>query len=150
MAANINVGHAGSDKDQIYWFGAGQNGNAYLVRGWGEPEEGFVWSEGKASIVALPAFQGNNTLSISLWGYVPSGSTPQDVLLFINGGFAGYNEIREKTVLQITHANSYDTENLELTFYIPSAKSPQEAEGVNDKRRLGIALAVIQITGDEI
>ena len=145
MAVDTRSPRTVAEAGRVYRFGKELDGNTFLKRGWGEPERGFVWSEGKAGLVTLPALPGANVLAISLWGYVPNGAMAQDVLIFINGSLKGYFEAHEKAVIHVSHDNSADAENLELLFYIPSAKSPQQAENLPDKRRLGIALAVIQV-----
>lgn len=136
-----------AESGSVYRFGKDLDGNAVLGSGWGEPERGFVWSEGKAAVLKLPAASGVNTLAISVWGYVPNGVMAQEVLIFINGLLKGYFDVGEKTILRLTHDNAGHAESLEVLFYIPSATSPQQAEGSNDKRRLGIALAVVQLNG---
>ncbi|MCL5670594.1 MAG: hypothetical protein M1423_04750, partial [Acidobacteria bacterium] len=113
----------------------------------GGPEGGFVWREGKAGLAVLPALPGRNTLAISLWGYVPAGAPAQDALIFINGSLKGHFEVHEKAIISVSHDNTGGMENLDLMFYIPSATSPQQAEGLPDARRLGIALAAIEVSG---
>ena len=135
-----------SETGYVYRFGKGLDGNSALKFGWGEPERGFVWSEGRAAAVTLPAVRGVNTLAINLWGYVSNGTTSQDALVFINGFLSGYFEIGEKTTIRVSHDNTTGAETLELLFYIPTATSPLQAEGSFDTRRLGLALAVIQLS----
>lgn len=147
MAADLQSTLTASETGHVYRFGKGLDGNAALTRGWGEPERGFVWSEGRAAVVILPALPGENTLAINLWGYVPNGMTSQDTLVFINGCLSGYFEIGEKITVRVSHNNTTSAESLEILFYIPSATSPLQAEGSSDKRRLGLALAVIQLDG---
>ena len=78
----------------------------------------------------------------------PASTADQEVLLFVNGAMKGYFEVHEKTILRVSHDNTAGTENLELTFYVPSATSPRQAEGSSDDRRLGVALATIQLSGE--
>lgn len=133
---------------RVYRFGKELDGNACLTSGWGEPESGFVWSEGKASLVTMPAVPGKNILAITLWGYVPDGARAQEVLIFVNGSLKGYFDVFEKTTLRVSDDNVAGAQTLELLFYIPSATSPSQAEGSTDERRLGIALSTVKVSND--
>ena len=126
----------------VYRFGKGLNGNEYLTRGWGEPEKGFVWSEGKAGVVTLPGVPGRCSLAISLWGYVPAGSPAQEVLIFVNGKLKTFRVVHEKTIIGIEDVVS-GAEDMEIQFYLPQAVSPKQAERTDDARVLGVALVAI-------
>ena len=141
-------GTATTDDSAIYRFGRGLDGNSLLGRGWGEPEKGFVWSEGKCNEISLPAVPGANILSISMWGYVFGETRTQEVLVFVNGRMCGYFEISAKAVIRVPYLTDTGGPRVEVSFYIPTAKSPHDAEGVADKRCLGIALSVIQVSKD--
>lgn len=147
MARDLQSTLTASETVHVYRFGKSLDGNTALKRGWGEPERGFVWSEGRAAAVILPALSGMNTLAINLWGYVPNGTTSQETLVFINGSLAGFFEISEKITIRVSHDNTASAAALELLFYIPTATSPLQAEGSFDARQLGLALAVIQLSG---
>jgi hypothetical protein len=131
--------------EQIYRFGHNQAENEYLVRGWGQPEAGFVWSEGSAATVSLPASVGDIEIGISIWGYVTTSLPKQQVLIFVNGLFKGYHEVSQREILSIQHDCGTDERAIELTFYIPTATSPMQLEGAPDYRKLGIAIAAIRI-----
>ena len=146
MTPNALVTPDLGEMDRVYRFGKGLDGNTVLKRGWGEPEHGFVWSEGRAGLVVLPALPGNNTLVITLWGYVPAGAAAQDVLIFVDGSLKGCFEVHQKATINVSHDNAVGVDKLELLFYLPSATSPMQAEGMPDARRLGIALASIQLS----
>ena len=126
----------------VYRFGKELNGNEYLTHGWGEPEKGFVWSEGKAGVVTLPGVPGRCSLAISLWGYVPAGSPAQEVLIFVNGKLKTFRAVHEKTIIGIEDVVS-GAEDMEIQFYLPQAVSPKQAERTNDARVLGVALVAI-------
>jgi hypothetical protein len=126
-------------------IGAGLRANSILRSGWGEPEKGFVWSEGRFASLALPGIVGEHVISISMWAYVPVSGVGQDVLIFIDGILKGLFEVTGKTIIRLTHIWVDDLKPAYLDFYIPSAISPKDAEGVSDLRRLGIALAAVQV-----
>ncbi|MDR3520672.1 MAG: hypothetical protein P4L54_03555 [Acidocella sp.] len=138
LPREVNVAATGG----IYRFGAGQNGNEFLTRGWGEPENGFVWSEGKYGVVTLPAVPGRCSLAISLWGYVPAGAPAQELLIFVNGKLKTFSKVHEKIIIAIEDTAT-EAETLEIQFYMPQAISPKQAEQLKDARVLGIALVTI-------
>jgi hypothetical protein len=132
-------------RSRTYRFGVGLEGNALLSTGWGEPERGFVWTEGKAAGLQIPVSAGVHTVAISMWGYVPDSTPVQEVLIFANGLFKGLFCVKDKAVNQIVQETADLAKGLELTFYIPTATSPKRAENSSDERCLGIALALVQI-----
>lgn len=131
--------------ENIFRFGLNSNQNECLARGWGQPEPGFVWSEGNAATILLPAQQGEFQIDISTWGYVTASLLKQQVLIFADGLFKGYHEVSQREVLTVVHHCRKDTRALELTFYIPTAISPKQLEDAPDNRRLGIAIATIRL-----
>jgi hypothetical protein len=131
--------------EHIYRFGHNLAENEYLVKGWGQPEAGFVWSEGNAATVSLPAPLGDVEIGISIWGYVTASLPKQQVLIFVNGLFKGHHEVSQREILAIQHDCGKDAGGLELTFYIPTATSPSQLEGTLDNRSLGIAIATIRL-----
>jgi hypothetical protein len=130
---------------RIHKFGRNGNANAHLVSGWGAAEDGFVWSEGKCAVINLPLDRAENVLSLSVWGYAPAGRSPQEVLVFADGLFKGFFEIHDKVVIDFKHDFQKSQQDCEIVFYLPAAISPIEAEGLPDGRKLGIALAAMQI-----
>jgi hypothetical protein len=121
-------------------------GNAHLRGGWGEPERGFVWSEGKAASIVVPVTSAKSMIAISLWGYVPNGLPAQEVLIFVNTQFKGFFEINDKSIISLNVESVTEAQEIEITFYMPLAISPEKAEGLPDTRRLGVALATLQIS----
>lgn len=132
-------------RDRIHRFGKGQDGNPLLASGWGEPEAGFVWSEGKVSTLRVPLPSPIAELSLSVWGYSPPGVPAQDLLVFVNGALRGHFVVTEKAVHRLQGPFDPGRNGLEVAFFIPNATSPEIAERTNDKRQLGIALAAIQL-----
>jgi len=127
----------------VIHFGTGKEGNGVLGAGWGVPEDGFVWTEGPFSSVNLPISEKFSTVSFSLWGYVPKGGVAQSLLVFANGVMIGMSEVAGKAILKLSLKNVPISGGLSLQFSVPNARSPKEAEGVADDRRLGIALAAL-------
>ena len=132
-------------RSRTHRFGVGLEGNALFAGGWGEPERGFVWTEGKVAVLQIPVPAGSHALSISMWGYVPESTPVQEVLIFANGLFKGMFNVKDKAVNKVVQDTSDAVRGIELTFYIPTATSPKRAENSSDERCLGIALALIQI-----
>ncbi len=135
-----------NDESGVFQFGKGLSGNKVLIRGWGEPEKGFVWSEGKAAAVLLPTRAGSKVISATVWGYAPEGKPVQDVLIFMNGTFKGYFEINNKATIDIKLSSSESSNPIDLLFYLPTAISPREAEGLPDDRRIALALASLRMS----
>jgi hypothetical protein len=132
-------------RSRTHRFGVGLDGNALLTLGWGEPERGFVWTEGKIAGLQIPVPAGVHTVSMSMWGYVPESTPVQEVLIFANGLFKGLFNVKDKAVNQIVQDTTDPSKGLEVSFYLPTATSPKLAENSSDERCLGIALALVQI-----
>ncbi len=69
-------------------FGIGQTGQSHLGRGWSTPEEGYVWSVGRSSEIALalPAGRGRLVLELDCEPFLlPPDVTHQDFRLLLNG-----------------------------------------------------------------
>lgn len=129
---------------KAFRFGHGQRDNSCLVEGWGVPENGFVWSEGKFAAVTLPNVSGPAEVSISLWGYAEGRLKAQEVLFFANGLFVGGYSISDSKVVTFPVAPG-NGDVLKLNFYIPTAIAPAELGTSPDGRCLGVALAVIAV-----
>jgi len=132
-------------RDLTHRFGVGAEGNALLMSGWGEPERGFVWTEGKAATLSVPVPSGVHKISISMWGYVPESTPVQELLIFANGVFKGFFYVKDKVVKSFMQETTDASKEVELTFYIPTAISPKRAENSTDERILGLALALVQV-----
>jgi hypothetical protein len=132
------------NQDQIIRFGRGMGGNDHLMSGWGEPEAGFVWSEGKFCSLSLPASPGLNIFKFTVWGYVAGSTAAQEVMVYANGILKGYYEVKDLCLINLNHDNITGSDQVEFNFYIPTATSPQVMEGSDDQRRLGLAISVIQ------
>ena len=132
-------------RSRSYRFGAGSDGNSLLTAGWGEPERGFVWTEGKMGTLQIPVPAGSHTVSFSMWGYVTENTPVQEVLIFANGQLKGLFCVKDKVIFPVVVETADSGKGLELCFYIPTAISPKRAENSTDERCLGIALALIQI-----
>ena len=132
-------------RSRTYRFGVGLEGNALFAAGWGEPERGFVWTEGKIAGLLVPVVPGIHTVSISMWGYVPESTPVQEVLIFTDGIFKGMFCVKDKVINTVSQETVENSKGLEISFYIPTAISPKRAENSADERCLGIALALLQI-----
>ncbi|MBG0791969.1 hypothetical protein IYY11_00395 [Methylocystis sp. H62] len=135
-----------NDEGGIFQYGKGLSGNKTLVRGWGEPEKGFVWSEGKAAALSLPSRARAKLISATVWGYASEGTPVQDVLVFMNGTFKGFFEISDKTTIDIALGSAETSNPIDLLFYLPNAISPRKAEGLPDDRRIAIALVSLRMS----
>jgi hypothetical protein len=134
------------DTVKNYRFGSGLGSEAALVSGWGQPETGFVWSEGHFAELKLPVSEGKYQISLGIWGYAPGDDDIQKILVFLNGVLAGYYQVKEKTLITVPYVQAEGGDSdLKISIYIPDAKSPKAAERVPDERMLGIALASVAI-----
>ena len=131
--------------DQIIYFGADQSGNSCLVSGWGTPEDGFVWSEGKYAKLEIESVSTVSTIQMTVWGYTPPEAGPQEMLVFVNGSFAGYYEIAARTICDLALRRPVPPP-VQIDFVISTAKRPSDHEGGTDKRQLGIALADLKLS----
>lgn len=130
--------------ERVYLFGSNEDGHQALMSGWCAPETGFVWSNAKLASVRLPVTSARNIFRLSLWAYVCRKVPQQDVLIFVDGRLVQMIEIdrlMEVEFQSIGDLHLPDQFWCDISFYIPYAISPQEAEGSNDPRRLGVALA---------
>jgi hypothetical protein len=129
---------------RVLRFGRGEDGNAALREGWGQPEDGFVWSEGKYAQLLVNCPESTKSIGFSVWGYSPEIIGSQDLLVFVEGLLTGFFRVAGKAILQLNLPPNLNGKFLHVSLYVPSAASPSKIEGKNDYRELGIALSAIR------
>jgi hypothetical protein len=127
-------------------FGTGGDGNAYLGCGWSAPEDGFVWSDGFAAELYLPACPGEGRLALRLVGspFVADGAASRELVLSVNGWPVGESMLRDLSVVEFDVADDLAEGPLMLTIGVPGARMACETDGSDDKRRLGFCLRRVE------
>ena len=126
-------------------FGAGGNGNAALRTGWSAPEDGFVWSAGRVSILhlPLPSSPDGVLLELAMTPYLHGPALiRQCVGVSVNGMHVAERELREavRWLLELPAACLKNAAAFELTLHLPDAVAPAAFGDSNDSRILGIRL----------
>ncbi len=129
------------------------NGLVYQAEGWGAPEDGFTWTDGKRARLVLPVspVQSSVNLTMSLCGYVVPGKVArQRVRISINQNFAGEWLVTDRALhkknLKIPREFLAGSPEFAITLEMPDAVSPSSLGVGLDVRQLAIAIEWIRAT----
>jgi hypothetical protein len=129
------------------------NGLIYQAEGWGAPEDGFTWTDGKRARLVLPVSPTESavTLTMELCGYVLPGEVArQRVRISINQKFAGEwlvtDRALHKKTLKIPHEFLAGSPELAITLETPDAVVPASLGDGIDVRQLAIAISWLRAT----
>lgn len=136
-------------------FKAGGSGVPYLRSGWGGPELGGVWAEGKHAEVEMPISPAQRTLphavlEIAAFAFLPDESPTRTVSVSIAGGpketftFNRQNAIRYDYRLPIPD-QALRGASLKVLFDTADPKTPMSLGLGNDPRLLGAGLEAMRI-----
>lgn len=130
-------------------FGVGRFATAMLGDGWSNPEEWGTWTDdarAEASLRLPEEVAGDVHLRVDVQAYVPPGQDPQRVRVRAGGALLGEWVVGGPTTIEFTVAGSEIVQgSLALTFELPDAISPADADVSTDARALGLGLRSITI-----
>ncbi|MBO9545773.1 hypothetical protein [Caulobacter sp.] len=136
-------------------FKAGGAGVPYLREGWGQPELGGVWSNGKRAIVDLPISPAQRTLAnasvqVAAFAFLPTNDSTRTVTVSVPGGapetftFNRQDAIRHDYLLALP-PEALKGQFVRVTFDIKDPKTPLELGLGTDTRLLGVGLEAMRI-----
>lgn len=136
-------------------FKAGGKGVPYLREGWGLPELGGVWSNGKRAVVDLPISPAQRTLTsasiqVAAFAFLPENGSTRTVTVSAPGAvpetftFNRQDAIRHDYLLALP-PEALKGEFVRVTFDIKDPKTPRELGLGADDRLLGAGLEAMRI-----
>jgi hypothetical protein len=133
-------------------FNTKGKGLPYQAEGWGVPESGFTWNDGKRARLVLPVTPAKSaaTLTVKLCGYVVPGKVKQQtVRVSINQKFVGEWRVKNPKVheqtLKIPREFIAGSPDLVITLETPDAVSPASLGVGGDIRQLAIAIESLRV-----
>ncbi len=134
---------AGRDSVHIV-FGAGGNATSVTRGGWSAPEDGYIWTAGTSSALALPlsAEAASHALQIELAPFVYAGRLGAQLLVIaVNGVAATPIAVSDHAVVTLDIPSEVTTarDALDVAFELPDAARPRDVSGVDDDRALGFS-----------
>jgi hypothetical protein len=135
-------------------FSEGGNYSRYIETGWGDPEAGYIWSNGSGSRLRIPLASSDSDLILRVNCtpfLIPPKLTHQRVRVIAGGTECCNWTIPGKGGYEcLIPASAIKDSVLELTFEFPDAVSPKEHNLNVDTRKLGVAFhsATIVRSGD--
>jgi hypothetical protein len=134
-------------------FGIGASGNAWLRRGWSNPEEDFVWAVGPHSSLTLSLLptDGRVFIEIDLQPFVyPPVLMSRQVDVAVNGKVLARETLAVRGVLRVEVPVSLrQTPGLLVELHHPQAQTPAELGLGDDARRLAIQLHGVKLVTSE-
>ncbi len=136
-------------------FKAGGAGVPYLREGWGLPELGGVWSNGKRAVVDLPIAPAQRTLTsasiqVAAFAFLPQNGSTRTVTVSAPGAapetftFNRQDAIRHDYLLALP-PEALKGEFVRVTFDIKDPQTPRELGLGADDRALGAGLEAMRI-----
>lgn len=140
-------------------FKTGGTGVPYLRDGWGLPELGGIWSEGKRAVVEMPIASAQRglpaaRLEVAAFAFLPDEAPSRTVTVSIEGGpsetftFTRQNAIRYDYILKIPAA-VLQQPSLKVVFDIKDPMTPASLGLGPDTRSLGAGLEAMRIVPDQ-
>lgn len=136
--------------EHVVRFGLGGNSEEFQDHGWGVPEPGFVWTNGRHSKLLLPRpdVPGDFLLSFVAGPFTPHPGYFQRVTCSLNGVEISRFVIAKEGSFYSWVPSSLVSDsrpNMSLSFDIPDAGSPLDFGLSNGARKLGIMFRELAI-----
>jgi hypothetical protein len=130
-------------------FGLGGDGVAQLREGWSAPEDGFCWSVGTRSTLALPvaAGAGEAFLELSVNPYRAPDGPPRRLRLSVNGVRIGEDALHGEGIVayRLPDEAMRPVGEVLLVLETGAAPSPKELGLGGDSRNLGFMLRDLRV-----
>jgi hypothetical protein len=122
-------------------FGAAGNAAGYQRAGWSYPEDGFTWSTGPASSLAMPATTTPQEVELHLRPFIAPGLPGQTLTVTANDHPIGTIFLTDETILSFPiPALSVSDSRLRIGLQQPNATIAATAGAGGDMRRLAFAV----------
>jgi hypothetical protein len=126
-------------------FAAAGNGYGYLGPGWYLPEDSFVWSRGRESILWLPPGPRDGVSIIQIVGtpfVAGERLASQEIEISVNGRSIGSRKLRAYSLIEFEIPQDMTEEGapLEIALKIPGAARASSVSDSQDHRVLGFSL----------
>jgi hypothetical protein len=125
-------------------FSAGGNAGPYCGTGWGQPEDGMIWTDGPNArlhmLVKPPA--SDVSLVLSCFPFLGDGKVPyQELTVFVNFLRVGFAVVAQPSEIEVLIPKwVFKEPQTQIDLYIPKATSPQALGIAGDVRQLGLAI----------